>query len=205
MTAPTSESGRLQAYTCREMSESNPLTALSGYAALYASTRAGTAVSPEAEVVRRSQCALVESAERSIAWFGAKAATISEIWGLVADCATSNWDGDGAKPVSADAATRAAAFIRALPDPLPLPEVAPEPDGSLSLDWIESRVRLLSISIGTADRVAYAWLDGSDCGHGVARFDGWLVPVQILQQIRRMVTLEAHPSRTRPRSPGQFE
>ena len=43
-------------------------------------------------------------------------------------------------------------FIRALLDDLPLPEFAPEPDGSISPDWIQSRNRLFSISVGSTHR-----------------------------------------------------
>jgi hypothetical protein len=74
-------------------------------------------------------------------------------------------------------------FIRAMPDDLPLPEFAPEPDGSLSLDWIQSRNRLFSLSVGSTNRLAYAWLDGSDKGHGVAGFDGERIPLRIIEGI----------------------
>ena len=74
-------------------------------------------------------------------------------------------------------------MIRALPPGVPLPEVAPEPDGAISLDWIRSRNNLFSLTVGSGDRLAFAWLDGSDTGHGVVRFDGQVVPKRILQGI----------------------
>jgi hypothetical protein len=119
-----------------------------------------------------------------MAWFGPKAAAISDLWAMVDECAHEGWDGDDARPVSPFAANFAAAFIRALPDGFPLPEFAPEPDGHLSLDWIHSRTRLLSLSVGVSDRLAFAWIDGSDQGHGVARFDGKRIPSRILAEIR---------------------
>lgn len=134
--------------------------------------------------MRKSLCAVVESAERSMAWFGLKAAAISDLWTLVDECAREGWDGDDARSVSPLAANVAAAFIRALPDGFPLPEFAPEPDGSLSLDWIQSRSRLLSLSVGLSDRLAFAWIDGSDQVHGVVRFDGKGIPSRILEGIR---------------------
>jgi hypothetical protein len=78
-------------------------------------------------------------------------------------------------------------FIRSLPDGIPLPEFAPEPDGSISLDWITSRTRLYSLSISHSNRLAYAWLDGADKGHGVARFDGQNVPPRVLDDIRHII------------------
>ena len=61
-----------------------------------------------------------------------------------------------------------------------MPEFAPEPDGAISLDWIQSRHRLFTLSISASNRLAYAWLDGTDKGHGVARFDGRTIPRRVL-------------------------
>ena len=113
-----------------------------------------------------------------------KSAAISQIQALVKECAEPGWDGDGAEPVSQSAASLAVDHIRALPDSVALPEFAPEPDGSISLDWIQSRSRLFSLSAGPSCRLAYAWLDGEDRGHAVACFDGATVPWRILEEIR---------------------
>jgi hypothetical protein len=97
--------------------------------------------------------------------------------------AEAGWDGNEAAPIDSVAVRTAAEFIRAMPNDLPLPEFAPEPDGSISLDWIQSRNRLFSLSVGSTNRLAYAWLDGSDKGHGVARFDGERIPSRIIEGI----------------------
>ena len=145
--------------------------------------RAGSAVSSESEILRQRVADIRRSTERSQSLFGGKAATISQIWGLVNECAEAGWDGAHAEGVDRFAALAAADFIRALPDGLPLPEVAPDPDGAISLDWIRSRNCIFSVSVGTSNRLVYAWLDGSDRGHAVARFDGAQVPVRVLEGI----------------------
>lgn len=160
---------------------------LVGYAALNAIVRAGSAVSSEAHAVRKSAFEVVEFAEESVALFGGKAAAISQLRALANECAEENWDGDGAYPIHPIAVLLTEDFLRALPDDLALPEYAAEPDGSVSLDWIESRTRLFSLSIGTSQRLAYAWLDGSDKGHAVSRFDRERIPARILQGIREIV------------------
>lgn len=145
--------------------------------------RASGAVSEESQAVRNLLGAILASAEKSQALFGQKAAVISQVWRLVNECAGPGWDGAGAEPVDRFAAFRAIEFIRALPPAVPLPEIAPEPDGSISLDWIRSRNALFSLTVVAGSRLAYAWLDGSDRGHAVVRFDGETIPARILEGV----------------------
>lgn len=155
-----------------------------GYAAAQGCARGSSAVSSEARVVRDAVSAVVDLAEQSQALFGSKAAAISELRALANECAEPGWDGAESSAINPIAVLLAESFLRALPDGVLLPEFAPEPDGSVSLDWIESKNRLFSISVGTGHRLAYAWLDGADKGHGVARFDEERIPPRILEGIR---------------------
>lgn len=165
-----------------------------GYTALYA-VRWGTAVSSEADAIRRSASAVIESKERSIALFGAKVPTLSEIRAVANAHSKIGWDGEGAQPISPFAVDVAEELIRALPDEVPMPEIAAEPDGAISLDWIESRARAFSISVGVTGRLAYAWLDGADRGHGVARFDMRSIPRRVLDGIREIMLLPSDASK----------
>ena len=142
-----------------------------------------TAASSEARALQQSAVQVVDSFERSEALFGAKSEEITRLWELANECANADWDGYGAVPIDKSAVFNAVAFIRAMPVGLTLPEFAPEPDGSISLDWIESRTRVFSISFSSRDRLAYAWLDGSDRGHGVATFNRTAIPQRILDGI----------------------
>lgn len=91
-----------------------------------------------------------------------------------------------AAPIDPAAVGLAQRFVRAMPDGMPLPEFGPEPDGSISLDWIDSRNRMFSLSIGRNNRLAYAWLDGTDKGHGVASFDGYTIPPRVFEGVSRI-------------------
>ena len=141
------------------------------------------AVSHEADYIQKFKSSIVCSAEQSIALFGGKEQVMAMICDIEAECRVSDWDGDGALPVSTFSALQAKEFVRNLPEHMPMPEVAPEPDGSLSLDWTTSKSRRFSVSIGNSDRLAYAWTDGSDRGHAVARFDSETIPLRILEGI----------------------
>jgi hypothetical protein len=180
---------RLQKYAYGQMPEpvSVGIGLLAGYTALQLAARASSAVSPEARTVRQNASALVDSAERSVALFGPKNTALSELFALVAECSQPGWNGDDAIPLEPLAASLAADFIRAFPDNLPLPEFTPEPDGCIALDWIESPTRHLSVSFGLSNRLAYAWLDGTDQGHGVASFNGETLPPRIIATIHSIV------------------
>jgi hypothetical protein len=158
-----------------------------GYTALHLVARASSAVSPEARTVRQNASAIVDSAERSVALFGPKNAALSELFAILHECSEPGWDGDAAIPLDPLAASLAAEFIRALPDGVALPESTPEPDGCVALDWIDSPTRHLSVSFGLNNRLAYAWIDGSDNGNGVASFNGVSIPPRILTTIRSII------------------
>src|SRR5437867_1521130 len=110
-----------------------PVIGLSGQLALHAVASGGTATSLEARAVHRAAGEMVKLAERSQALFGEKAAALSELAALATECGEQGWDGENATPIDSNAVLMAERFLRALPDGIPMPEFAPEPDGSISL------------------------------------------------------------------------
>lgn len=157
-----------------------------GWAALQAAGYGGNAVSNEAIWVRESLINVSKSAESSRALFGPKADLLNSLEQLSIECAEADWDGYGAEPVSVITLARARAFIRSLPENFPLAELSVEPDGAVSLDWMPSANRTLSVSLGETGRVPYAWVDGIDCGHAVARIVDEAVPARVLAEIERI-------------------
>ncbi len=162
-------------------------TTSAGYADLQFYALGNSAISAEAQSACKSASEVIAFRERSQVFFGAKSVAISQITVLANECAETGWDGNDAAPIDWVAVRTAVQCIRVLPDNLPLPEFAPEPDGSISLDWIQSRHRLFSLSVGATNRLAYAWVDGTDRGHGVARFDGESIPSRIVAGIREIM------------------
>jgi hypothetical protein len=168
-----------------------PVIDFSGYRALQALAGGNSAISPEADAVHEAATKVMKAAERSQALFGDKAAALSQLAALATECAEEGWDGEDAAGIDPVAVASTERFVRALPEGLPLPDFTPDPDGSISLDWTRARNRLFSLSIGRSDRLAYAWLDGTDKGHGVAQFDGQNVPPRVLEAIASIVGAHA--------------
>lgn len=158
-------------------------TALSKPAVL---ARLRNAVSSPAEDVGRKLDAVFASAQRSRVLFGSKSDAISAIWNVALEAGENDWNGEGAFAVHPTAATNAVMFIHTLPASVAMPEISPEPDGGISLDWIESQTRIFSVSIGPNRAIPFAWLDGTSRGYGVVSFDGEDTPNRVLDEISRI-------------------
>jgi hypothetical protein len=119
-------------------------------------------------------------------------AALARLHGLARECGEENWDGAGAKAASPAAVRTAEDLIRTLPPALPLPEISCDPDGAVSLDWIPSGTRILSLSAGpsASERLACAWFADDEHGHAVIAFDRVSFPAPILQGLRTIGLLE---------------
>lgn len=66
------------------------------------------------------------------------------------ECIDGDWDGEGAPPISIGAFTDAQNFLRKIPSDLSLPNILPEPDGTIGLEWRISKDDYIIINfIGT--------------------------------------------------------
>lgn len=162
-----------------------------GFAAIQAIPPNGHAVSPEAVYLSREALTARQAYERSQSLFGAKGNAISQLLRLESEFS----GGDGHRPHPA-ATAQAESFIRAWPNDLPLPEFSVEPDGAIAMDWMQSRSRVISVSIGATNRLAYAWVDGTDKGHGVVRFNADCVPSRLVDEVAAIMR-HSSPSHSR--------
>lgn len=143
-----------------------------------------TAVSTESTHLVEADWKAKHATERSLALSGNRSATIDALLAVATRCARPDWDGADANPVDLNSVRVAAQLVRSLPEGVPMPEITPEPDGLVSLDWYGPYRRVLSVSASPNGRLAYAWMNGSDRGYGVERFDGMRVPAFILTMLR---------------------
>jgi len=76
------------------------------------------------------------------------------------ECSEENWDGYGAKPITRKVYHEALHLIALLPPSLPLPNIVPEPDGSIGFEWYKEKRNIFVISIGGNNIINFAGLFG---------------------------------------------
>lgn len=143
-------------------------------------------VSDEAAQLNGFASQISERYESSQALFGDKSRLIVELHDIATECDEDDWDGYGAEAVTVATLLRAEALIRSLPDHLPLPEVSAEPDGAIAFDWMPLPSKTLTLSVNGGNRLAYAWIDGTDRGHAAVKFEGTTIPSRVLAEIERL-------------------
>ena len=111
--------------------------------------------------------------------------SMQELYNLLEECSTENWDGYGAQPIDPDSFSEAERFIRALPTTISKPEVAVDPDGEISLEWYFEPRKVFSVSIGKRNEIKYAGLYGLNKTYGREYFDNE-IPKAIFDNINRL-------------------
>lgn len=116
------------------------------------------------------------------------ARAFAELARVARDCERGGWDGHDAKSINQLTCDRARAFLTDLPVWMPAPDIVPETDGQIAIEWYIAPERTFSISVGEDGPLHYAGLfDDEDEVHGVKAFDGVSVPENILQYICKLL------------------
>lgn len=109
-----------------------------------------------------------------------------EIMSLVQASADSAGDRE-MLPIDYDTAQAALKFAVLLPKSLPLPEVAPDPDGEISFDWLGKAGKIFSVSIGANGSLSYAGRFGEKSKiHGIEELSE-SCPEEILRGIEKAI------------------
>ena len=97
---------------------------------------------------------------RSIFW-ESRESIITELVVIYNEYSLPGWDGYDALPVDEGSFIGARQLINAIPDGVLSPELAPDTDGGISLDWRIGDEKLMSISV-KGDSLVYAAILGKD-------------------------------------------
>ncbi|MDP3280933.1 MAG: hypothetical protein Q8M57_07795 [Nitrosomonas sp.] len=97
-----------------------------------------------------------------------------ELVSIFFKCNQQGWDGYDAIPLSDVAVKRAMEYVSNLPKEILFPEITPEPDGEVALEWYGKNGSVFSISFSKSDTdtISYAGLFSDNTQtHGVERLD----------------------------------
>lgn len=146
---------------------------------------ASRTASDEGRFVAKMVVDLRSALRGAISLSPAKGRNIDPLLETFAETSAQGWDGYEARPVVNATVNKAWQFIQTLPAHLPDPEISADPDGDIALDWMESRDRMLSVSIRDNGDLHYAGVFGRSKVHGVDSFDD-AIPEVLLQAIARV-------------------
>lgn len=96
------------------------------------------------------------------------------------------WDGYDAEPVQRRAVEQAKVLIDTLPYGCPLPEVTPDPDGEISLDWFRDHDWQVSISVGSDCMLAYGARFGRSDVYGAEYWPTYGFPPELANKLLRL-------------------
>lgn len=97
-----------------------------------------------------------------------------------------NWDGYEANPILRSVRDEAVRLIKMLPSDLPLPDVSPEPLGTIAFEWYKAKDNLFIASVSGKGIVEYAGLYGiGNRDYGTARIENTF-PKIVSYHIRRL-------------------
>jgi hypothetical protein len=83
-----------------------------------------------------------------------------ELIGTFEACSVENWDGYGAEPISYSSISDALIFVETLPSSIPTPEVIPEPDGEVALEWYVAKDRMFVVGFDGSGKISYSGILG---------------------------------------------
>lgn len=148
--------------------------------------KGNSGVSQESRALEKAATLLVSKSREAVSLHAAKNALVSRLWETAEECGEPDWNGYVAAPLSLAAVGQAEEFIRSWPLENDLPDCAPEPDGSVNLEWVYSKNRRVTVSLDGSPRLAFAWLDGSSKGRGVSVFQNGEIPRGMIDLVRSL-------------------
>jgi hypothetical protein len=111
---------------------------------------------------------------------------LEELRDTFSECAENNWDGYGARAMTAATYDEAIRFLNSLPSDTPLPDIIPEPSGEIGFEWNNGTNKILAVSVGGTNVITYAGVLGKgNKAHGTEIFND-STPANILENIKRI-------------------
>jgi hypothetical protein len=71
------------------------------------------------------------------------------------ECSGADWDGYNAQPITREAYFEASKLLRILPNAYPMPDILPEPDGGIGLEWYKDKGFSFVLSVNGQNIITY--------------------------------------------------
>ena len=128
----------------------------------------GTGVSDAAEMLDRFHQDVAERNNESVTF--SNLSLDDQLIDAHVEALAPGWDGEGSEAVIPSTLKFAKEFVESLPRKYRTPEIAPEPDGHVNLEWYRGKRRLLSVSVNPDGRLHWAALIGTEDPRGSCFF-----------------------------------
>ena len=142
-----------------------------------------TGVSDAAQTLKKFRDGIAELNHESVTF--SNLSLDDQLIDAYAEASQPDWDGEGSIAVEPATLQLAKEFVESLPRKYQTPEIAPEPDGHVNLEWYNGKRRLLSVSVNPDGRLHWAALIGSEDPRGSCVFFGE-APKTLLHLLRRV-------------------
>jgi len=113
-------------------------------------------VSEEACSVEKETASTLDNIRDTISYTPRRVYVVNQLLSIHKESSISGWDGYDAQPVKVESLNNAIDFMNDLDEDIPAPDICPEPDGEIALEWYGSNQSTISISIGDSDLISYA-------------------------------------------------
>lgn len=116
---------------------------------------------------------------------------IARLRDILVECMNPDWDGEDASPVTRQAWSEALRFLLLLPPSFPTPEVDPDSEGSIGLEWCRRRHLVYTVYFSGRQVMVYTGIFGSSdvTRHGSDPFID-AIPPEVLRNLRELYALE---------------
>ena len=112
--------------------------------------------------------------------------SLEELEEIYNECSEKNWDGYGADKISREVYFEVTKLLNLIPTSFPIPEIAPEPDGGIGLEWYKDKGQTFIISVDGRKVITFAGLFGEYSEvHGTETFTNSM-PTFIFDHLNRL-------------------
>lgn len=110
---------------------------------------------------------------------------LSEVIEILEECSESNWDDEGATPISLNTMFEAMQFIRLLPVHLKLPDIVPSANGAINFEWRKDNF-ICNVELSGINEIVYsAYFSKINRDYGMKPYFG-KIPNKVIELIENM-------------------